>query len=54
MQNRFTVGKIVYHNTISELNNLTIRQLTKKMIVICYQGDKEYRFNVSEVSIYPG
>ena len=53
MQNRFTIGKIVYHNTIKELNNLTIRQLTKKMFVICYQDDKEYRFNVSDVSIYP-
>ena len=53
MQDRFTTGKNVYHNTIKELNNLTIRQLTKKMIVICYQDGEEYRFNVSDVSIYP-
>ena len=53
MQNRFIVGATCYHNTIKELNNLIVRQLTKKMIVICYQDNKEYRFNVADVSIHP-
>lgn len=52
MQLRFKSGTIAYHNSITHLANLTVRQLTKKMIVICYQDGVEYRFNVSELSTY--
>lgn len=53
IKTKFYPGSNCRHINIKELFNLTVRQLTKKGIVICYQDRTEYKFPVSELEEYP-